>query len=429
MEGSSISKNPRDALKVGISANLGWGFELFDLVVYLYAATIIAPLFFPSTSYMASVLEALFALISGYFARPIGAVIFGHYGDRLGRKTVWFVSLLGMGIITIAIGFLPTYAAIGVAAPAILIILRIIQGIFLAGEWGGGMTLVVEAAPDNRRGLYGGVQQGGAALGLIFAVAATYLAEALAPGPLMATLGWRILFWFGAIPLIIALAVRWEVGESVEWLAKAKPKIEKLPIATVFRKYWKFVAIATVTIFGESLLYYGGVAYMPTALALFTHLGVYQIANTVLVTNIVWYVLAIPFGYSSDILRSRKKLLASIYIITAVLAYPLMILLISGSYGLALLSGAILGALFAYQYSILPAWLGENIPAVVRYSFTATVINLGVAFSSFAPYISTYLSTFLPSVTAMSIVLIIGAIAAVIFVLIGPKDRVHEPLI
>lgn len=150
-----LVKPSREALKLAVSANLGWGFELFDLVVYLYAGTVMAELFFPSESYVASLLAFYLTLVTGYFARPVGAVIFGHYGDRIGRKHIWFLSLLGMGLATILIGFLPTYAQVGVLAPALILVLRTVQGIFLAGEWGGGMTFVVENAPDHLRGLYG----------------------------------------------------------------------------------------------------------------------------------------------------------------------------------------------------------------------------------------------------------------------------------
>jgi len=106
-----------------------------------------AQLFFPSSSKIASLLEFYLTLVIGYFARPVGVVIFGHYGDRIGRKALWFIALLGMGIATIAIGFLPTYEAIGIWAPILIVTLRVIQGVFLAGEWGEGMTFVVENAP------------------------------------------------------------------------------------------------------------------------------------------------------------------------------------------------------------------------------------------------------------------------------------------
>lgn len=422
-------KDPRQALYVAISANLGWGFELFDFVVYLYAATIIGPLFFPSHVYIVSVLYALLTMVIGYFARPIGAVIWGHYGDRLGRKRQWFLSLLLMGLATIFIGFLPTYAQVGLLATVLLVLLRVLQGIFLAGEWGGGMTFVVEVAPDDRRGFYGGIQQGGAALGLIFAAAASALAYALAPGPRMETLGWRIMFWFGVVPLVLALVVRWKVHESLEWLMKGKPNAPKLPIANVFRRYWYLVIIATLVIFGESVIYYGGIAYMPDFLGLFVHANPTVIELAVLITNLVWLVVSPFAGYLSDVLRMRKILLAVVYAITAALFYPIIVLMYTGNTGLIYLAGAILGLLFGIQYAVLPAWLGENISTNVRYTYIAFVINLGVAFSSFAPYIDTALSVALRNpVMATTMLGIIASIIALVFVLISPRDRAGQEL-
>lgn len=426
---TSSGKDSRQALKVAISANLGWGFELFDFVVYLYASTIIAPLFFPSNNYYVSVLEALLALVIGYFARPLGAIFFGHFGDRLGRKRQWFLSLLLMGLATIFIGFLPTYAQIGIMATVLLVLLRMLQGFFLAGEWGGGMTFVTEVAPDDRRGLYGGLQQGGAALGLIFSVVAYTLASVLAPGAMMETLGWRIMFWFGAVPLVIALAVRWSVDESLEWLQKGKPKAPKFPFVFLIKKFWKLVVIATLVIFGESVIYYGSIAYMPNFLKLFVKVSPEVVSTAVLITNIVWFFFSPITGYLSDKLMSRKGMLAVIYGIIAILLYPIFLLLHTGVPTLIYLGGAILGLLFGAQYSILPAWLAENISTAVRYTYIAFVINLGVAFSSFAPYLATYLSLALGNaVLGTSALAIVSTIVALLFVIIGPKDRVAQDL-
>ncbi|MGC9079555.1 MAG: MFS transporter [Nanopusillaceae archaeon] len=430
MSNTQPVKSYREALKLAISANLGWGFELFDLVVYLYAGIVMAELFFPSTSYFASLLAFYLTLVLGYFARPIGAIIFGHYGDKIGRKHIWFVSLLGMGIATILIGFLPTYSQVGILAPILISILRFVQGFFLAGEWGGGMTFVVENAPDNRRGLFGGIQQGGAALGLIFAVAASEMAHFIAPTPAsFSTLGWRVMFWFGAIPLIIALAVRWSVSESIEWAMKAKANPEKIPIITVFKKHWKLVIISTLIIFGESVMYYGVVAFMPNFLALYTKLTAKQIGYEVLIANIVWYVTSPILGYTSDILKSRKYYLAAIYVITAVLVYPLISMLYSNNFTTIAISSAIIGFLFSWQYSILPSFLAENISTRVRYSYIAFVLNLGVAFSSFAPYVVTALGLILKSAVLGDISFVLMAvIIAAVFTLISPKDRVGQPL-
>jgi len=419
------NKDFKTALKVAISANLGWGFELFDLVVYLYVATTIAPLFFPSNNSIVSLLEFLLTLVIGYFARPLGGIFFGHYGDKIGRKRLWFISLLGMGIATILMGFLPTYQQIGILATTLLIILRILQGFFLAGEWGGGMTLVTEFAPENMRGFMGGIQQGGAALGLIFAVIANEVALALAPGAAFQTLGWRIMFWFGVVPLIIALAVRWKVGESIEWLTKVANKPEKIPIAVVFKRWWKLVIIATVVLFSSGSIYYGIIAYMPTFLSLHTSLTNYEIDNVVLATNLIWLFISPLTGYLSDILRARKVLIGILGFIIGILVYPIINLLYTGSYILTIFAGIIMGFLFAFQYSIFPAWLAENITTSVRYSYIAFSINLGVAFSSFAPYIVTALgAAFNNPVLGIIAFDAVAAIVGGIVALLSPHDRV-----
>ncbi|MFP3287502.1 MAG: MFS transporter [Acidilobus sp.] len=429
--GGAPAKSFGEALKLAISANLGWGFELFDFVVYLYAGTVIAQLFFPSSSKIASLLEFYLTLVIGYFARPVGAVIFGHYGDRIGRKALWFIALLGMGIATISIGFLPTYEAIGILAPILIVTLRIIQGLFLAGEWGGGMTFVVENAPDNIRGLMGGIQQGGAALGLIFAVLAFDLASALAPTPAkFASYGWRIMFWFGVVPLAIALAVRWKVSESVEWLMKAKDNPERIPIATVFRRWWRLVIISTLIIFGESVIYYGIIAYMPDFLTAVVKMPGAEIATVVLVTNLVWLVTAPIFGYISDVIKSRKLYLAAAYALIVALVYPVIRMLYSGNYYAALVAGATVGLLFSWQYSVLPAFLGENISTRVRYSYIAFVINVGVAFSSFAPYLVAYMGYYVTHSMPLAdaFVALLTAVIALVFTLVAPHDRVGAPL-
>lgn len=427
---SGSSKSLGEALKLAISANLGWGFELFDFVVYLYAGTVMAELFFPSSIKIASLLEFYLTLVIGYLARPVGGVIFGHYGDKLGRKRLWFVSLLGMGISTIAIGFLPTYAAIGIMAPIAIVLLRVVQGLFVAGEWSGGMTFVVENAPDHLRGLLGGVQQGGAALGLIFAAIAAEVASYFAPTQAQfASYGWRIMFWFGVVPLVIALAVRWKVSESVEWLAKVKGDPERVPILTVFRRWWSLVIISTLIILGEATVYYGVVAFMPDFLQDNVGMPSNEIAMVVLVTNLVWFVTSPLFGYISDVIRSRKLYLAAAYALIAATSYPVLRMLYSGSYAAALAAGAVVGLLFSWQYAVLPAFLGENISTRVRYSYIAFVINVGVALSSLAPFVVTYMGYRINNMPLANILVATGAaVLAMVFTLVSPRDRVGTPL-
>lgn len=424
--------NFAESLKVALSANLGWGFELYDLIAYLYAAPYIADLFFPKGNYTASLLNALLIMVLGYFARPLGAIIWGHVGDRIGRKVTWFIVLVGMGLATVLIGFLPTYAQIGLLATLLLVILRMLQGIFLGGEWAGGLTMTTEFAPNNMRGLLGGVAQGGAGLASVWAAAALALASALAPSKeAMIAYGWRILFWFGVIPLAIALFVRWSIGESSVWLTKGKPSVEKIPFLALVRKYWFFIIVATVVVFGESLIYYGSIGYFGTLLPL---LGYSREALVLasLAAGLAWVFLGPLFGYLSDKVGRRRTMLAIYYAIAALTLYPIWSLIASGSMEALVLGAALIGAIFSSQYSLLPAWLAETIETKVRYSGIGLILNLGVAFSSFAPYISTFLLNSIGktygTLVAISLVTIVGAIVAMVFVLLS-KDRCCQELL
>ncbi|AEA13603.1 putative transport protein/permeases of the major facilitator superfamily [Thermoproteus uzoniensis 768-20] len=421
-----------DAIKVAISANLGWGFELYDLIAYIYAAPYIATQFFPKTDYVASLLETLLLLVLGYFARPLGAILWGHIGDKMGRKITWFVVLLGMGLVTVAIGFLPTYAQIGVAAAALLVLFRILQGIFLGGEWAGGLTITAEFAPPNMRGLLGGVAQGGAGLASVFAAAAVALATVFAPTKdAMMAYGWRILFWFGAVPLAIALFVRWKIRESEIWLKKGKPAVERIPFLALLRRYWLFVIIATLVIFGESLIYYGSIGYFGTLLPLLGY-GREGVILASLSAGLTWMLLGPLFGHLSDRLGKRKSILATYYAIAALTLYPIWILIAGGQLANLVIGAALMGMVFSSQYSVLPAWLAETIETKVRFSGIGFILNLGVAFSSFAPYISTYLLKSIGqtygTVTAISLVTIIGALIALVFVLLS-RDRCCQELL
>lgn len=426
-----IAKKMKDeeflnALKISISANLGWGFELFDLVVYLYVTTTIAPLFFPSSSYIASVLLFLGTLVLGYFARPIGAIFLGNYGDKIGRKRIWLISLLGMGTATILMGFLPTYAQVGAFATAFLIILRMSQGFFLAGEWAGGQTIVTENSPPQLRGFFSGIQQGGAALGLIFAVTASEVALYIAPGALFATIGWRIMFWFGAIPLIIAIVTRYKIREKIVFDNK---KVVKFPIVVVFKKYYKFVIVGTLLLLGNGMIYYGEIAYMPTYLELYTNLTVASIDIAVLITNLVWLFSSPIAGYLSDKFHSRKIWISSLFIVMIIFAYPVILLLHSGILLFVISGGVILGLIMSFQYAVIPAFLAENSTSSIRYSFIGFSINLGVALSSFGPFLGTYFSTILNnSVLGVVLLVIISSIGGFTAMLFAPKDRLDEDL-
>ena len=205
----------RQARKVLAASFIGTTFEWYDFFIYASAAALVfGPLFFPNVSDFAGQLAAFSTFAVGFIARPLGGVVIGHFGDRVGRKHMLVFCLLSMGLATVLIGCLPTYEQVGVWAPILLVLLRVMQGIGIGGEWGGAVLMAVEYAPPNRRGLYGGFVQIGVPAGLILANLAFLGVVAWVPAEDFLTWGWRIPFLLSAVLVIIGLVIRLQIEET-----------------------------------------------------------------------------------------------------------------------------------------------------------------------------------------------------------------------
>ena len=200
--------------QVGFAAFMGAMIEWYDFFLYgLAAAVVFNQLFFPSEVPLAGTLVAFATFGVGFFFRPVGGIIFGHYGDKLGRKTILVLTLLIMGVATFLIGVLPTYQSVGILAPILLVVLRIFQGIGVGGEWGGAALLVVEHAPDNRRGFFGSWPQMGSSAGNLLA-AGSFAAVSALPEEQFLAWGWRIPFLISAILIAVGLFIRLKIAET-----------------------------------------------------------------------------------------------------------------------------------------------------------------------------------------------------------------------
>lgn len=228
------------------SSLVGTVLEFYEFFVYgTVAALVLGKLFFPSDSELAGTLAAFATFAVGFVARPFGSILFGHFGDKLGRKATLISSLTLMGASTVAIGLLPTFGAIGIAAPILLVLMRLIQGLALGGEWGGAALMLVENAKPGRRGLMGSIVMIGVPGGLVLASAITSLSIWIS-GDQFAVWGWRIPFLVSALLLVIALFIRLSVSETPEFLA-AKEKQDaspKAPIGLVVRRHWVDLLLA-----------------------------------------------------------------------------------------------------------------------------------------------------------------------------------------
>jgi MFS family permease len=218
----------------------GTALETYDFILFGSAAGLIfGRLFFPSTDPAAGTLLAFGAFAVGFIARPLGGIVIGNYGDKLGRKPMLLLTLALMGIVSTAIGVLPTYTQIGIAAPILLTLLRLVQGIAYGGEWGGAVVLVVEHAAPGRRGFFGGCANGGASLGTVLALGMLSLTS-YATGDAFFTWGWRIPFLFSLVLIAIGLYVRTRILETPEFLELKRSGGErKLPMLDAVRGHYR----------------------------------------------------------------------------------------------------------------------------------------------------------------------------------------------
>jgi len=372
--------------KVATAATIGTLIEWYDFFVYLPAAALVFnKLFFPQAEPLIGTLLAFGTYATGFFARPLGAIVAGHYGDRVGRKALLIATLLLMGLATFLIGFLPTYETAGVAAPVLLLILRVIQGFATGGEWGGAALMVVESAPADRRNVWGSLITVGILLGLVLAsIAFTVVNSAVAEQAFLSW-GWRVPFLLSAVLVAVGLYIRLNVGESREFEDAAKrgetrkvPLIEALKhpknILVVF-----FIRIAEnfsfYTFAAFSLSYVSGVLGLPRSLAL----------NAVIVAALAECVTAVLFGLLADRIGSRKVMLFGLAF-QIVFAFPFFWLLETKAPGLVVLAIVIGFALGNGAISsVQPDYFARFFGVHIRYSGIsigregATIIGGGLA--------------------------------------------------
>ena len=372
---------------------IGTTIEFFDFYIYATAAVLVFPrLFFPSSDPAAATLQSLATFAIAFFARPIGSALFGHFGDRIGRKTTLVAALLTMGLSTVLIGLLPTYASIGVAAPLLLALCRFGQGLGLGGEWGGAVLLAIENAPPGRRAWYGMFPQLGAPLGFICSAGIFLLLSAWLTDSQFFRFGWRIPFLASAALVIVGLYVRLTIHETPVFQAALNRKERvRLPMLVVVRDYpGRLVAgilmsIATFVLF-----------YLTTVFALSwgtTALG-YSRQQFLLIQlfGILFFALTIPLSAVVADRSGRRRTLIVTTIAIGLFGFAFAPMLTSGTRG-AMLTMALGLSLMGCTYGPLGTALSELFPTSVRYTGSSLTFNLaGIFGASLAPYIATWLA-------------------------------------
>jgi MFS family permease len=369
---------PSGTRRILLASLVGTSVEFYDFYIYATATSLVfGPLFFPSGSPSAQLLSAYASFGLAFLARPVGGILFGHFGDRVGRKSTLVASLLLMGLATVLIAFLPTYAMVGWVAPLLLCLLRLAQGIGLGGEWSGAALLAVENAPEGWRGRFGSVPQLGAPVGFL-AANGFFLALGawLSPAQFLAW-GWRLPFLASATLVGLGLWVRLRIGETPAFKqALERHDVAPVPLTEVVRGHLGTTIAATLGVVACFAVY-----YISTAFALgygTTSLGYgRQSFLTVQLFAILFMAAGIVVaGWASDRWRPSTVLLWGCGG-TIVSGFALAPLLGSGSIGLAFLFLALALTTMGFVYGPLGAWLTGLFPARVRYSATALAFNLG----------------------------------------------------
>lgn len=374
---------------------IGTTIEFFDFYIYATAAVLVFPkLFFPAGDASAAMLQSLATFAIAFFARPVGSAVFGHFGDRIGRKATLVAALLTMGISTVIIGLLPTYAAIGTLAPLLLALCRFGQGLGLGGEWGGAVLLATENAPPGKRAWYGMFPQLGAPIGFFLSGGIFLLLSETMTDEQFFSYGWRIPFLASALLVIVGLYVRLKITETPDF-QKVLDKNErvKLPVATVFSQHGRMLFLGTIIALATFVLF-----YLMTVFALSwgtTKLGFTRKEFLIVqLFAVLFFALTIPFSAVLADRRGRRSTLIWVSVAIAVFGLVLAPMFGSGVTWEVTAFMAVGLGLMGMTYGPLGTMLSELFPPEVRYTGASLTFNLaGILGASLAPYIATWLAT------------------------------------
>jgi MFS family permease len=411
--------DPREARTVVLSSAVGTTIEFYDFALYgLASALVFAPQFFPSDNPVAGQLGALASFAIGFFFRPVGGIVAGHFGDRIGRKQVLLWSFMVMGLSTLLIAFLPTYATIGVAAPALLVLLRAVQGLAAGAEWGGAALMAVEHAPPQKRGLYGSAPAFGTTAGPLLASTMFIVVSAVDPDGFVGG-GWRIAFGMSFLLLVLGFYLRKRVTESPLFVSALAGEPPRVPLIPVLREHplgvlramsWVLVSGATGYVVNTYGITY---AMQSTGASRGAVLGILNLGY------LASLVALLTVGRLVD--RRRRTVLITVALLqipAAVLLFPLMALgsLVAVAVAFCLVWFAV-GAIEATRGAVL----ADLFPVAVRYSGVSLSYNLAYVLAGLAPVATASIVAGTGSVAWMVVILTVAALIALPVAVVRPR--------
>ncbi|WP_330345925.1 MHS family MFS transporter [Streptomyces longwoodensis] len=436
---SSAPPTPANLKRIVAASLIGTTIEWYDFFLYGSAAALVFnKLFFPGSDPLVGTLLSFLTYAVGFAARPLGALVFGHYGDRLGRKKLLVLSLLLMGGATFAIGLLPTHASVGTAAPVLLTLLRLVQGFALGGEWGGAVLLVSEHGDARRRGFWASWPQTGAPAGQLLATGVLSLLTAVLSDDVFTSWGWRVPFLLSGVLVMVGLWIRLSVDESPVFrqaLAAAEARraargadaAEKLPLVAVLRHHWRDVLVAMGARMAENISYYVITAFILVYATTSADMSKQTALNAVLIASAVHFAVIPAWGALSDRVGRRP-----VYLFGAagigLWMFPFFRLVDTASFGnlvLAVTVGLVLhGAMYAPQAAFFSEMFGTR----MRYSGA----SMGAQFASVAagapaPLIATALLSDYDSSTPIALYVIAAVLLTLLAVGVAKETR-HRDL-
>ncbi len=401
MANSESNQKTSDMRKVALTALAGTSIEWYDFFLYGAAAALIFPTaFFGEIPETTALILSLLTFAAGFIARPIGGIIFGHFGDRVGRKKTLIAALMLMGISSTLIGLLPTYAMIGVTAPILLTLLRFAQGLAIGGQWGGAMLLVTESAPSNQRGYYGAFAQAGAPIGVILANLALIVTSALVSEEFFNTWGWRIPFLASAVLILISMYIQLNLEDTKAFKALATnsdnssdEKVKSSPVVEAIRRYPKRIMLAAGAFLSVQVTFYILIAFMLAYGVSSANMERDDMLIAVLIGCAIMVPLQFMFSSYSD-RNGRKGIFMLGAILSGIWAFAIFPLVDTGNFWLIVLA-LTFGLIFlAMMYGPQAAFFTELFSTEVRYSGATLGYQFGaIVGGAFAPTIAVKLWT------------------------------------